>query len=213
MGLGISQLGEFSFMIAAMGLNEKVISQETFNKLLLMALGSLILTPFMLKFGLKYIQSTLNDTDATEQSKLSENGHLPHAIIIGMGPIGRLVASRLETLGVEVSLVDLSPVNLQKFAQAGFHTISGDASDPGTLSYAGAMHCQLAVISVPDDMRAIEIVLSLRKMNPQTNIVVRCRYQSNVSPLKKAGATQIISEEVEASSSILKWCEKIVASC
>ena len=82
-------------------------------------------------------------------------------MVIGVGPIGRQVASRLEVMGVDVYLLDLSPINLHAFAQQGFHTVAGDARDPQVLQRADAVHCGLAVVSVLDHEVANQVVRTL----------------------------------------------------
>jgi CPA2 family monovalent cation:H+ antiporter-2 len=211
-GMGLSQMGEFSFLLAAEGLAEKLISSEHYNQLLVIALGTLILTPSVIKFGLQGIDPTLAEghEESSHGKGAAEGDRLTHGIIIGVGPIGRQIASRLETLGVEITLVDRSPINLQTFAQAGFHTVTGDATDVATLRHAGAKHCQLAIVSVPQDDIALHVVRLVREMNKKVHIVVRCRFLSNVRPLMQVGANKVISEELEASGPIMRWCETVV---
>ena len=209
MGLGLAQLGEFSFLLLAEGVGHGVLSSADYNRMLFVALGTLILTPQLLKLGLRW-----TDTMHDEPDKLGDARHnarpIQQALVIGIGPIGRQIASRLEIMGVNVCLVDLSPVNLHAYAQQGFHTTAGDARDPSVLRRANAERCRLAVVSVPDDEAAQRIVRALRAITLEAAIVVRCRYQSNIERVRKAGATVAVSEEAEVSGALLRRCETIV---
>lgn len=209
MGLGLAQLGEFSFLIAGLGAESGVLSPEDYNRVLFIAIATLILTPQMLRIGLRWAQAESEEELAGEghRQEASETGQ---AIVIGVGPIGRQIASRLEIIGVNVNLVDMSPVNLHAFAQQGFHTVAGDARAAETLRAANADNCDLAVVSVPNDEAALAVVKSLRKLNRQINIVVRCRYQSNINGLRRSGAQRVVSEEAEATGAILKSCESFL---
>lgn len=211
MGLGLAQLGEFSFLVLAEGVGQGVISSADYNRMLFVALGTLILTPHLLKFGLRWTGGMPDEHDEVEQASIRMQS-AQHAIVIGVGPIGRQVASRLELMGVDVWLLDLSPINLHAFAQQGFHTVSGDARDPQVLQRADAARCSLAVVSVPDDEVASQIVRTLRGLNPAAAILVRCRYQANINRAKKAGASAVISEEAEVAGTLLRWCERFVSS-
>jgi CPA2 family monovalent cation:H+ antiporter-2 len=211
MGLGLAQLGEFSFLVLAEGVGQGVISSADYNRMLFVALGTLILTPQLLKLGLRWTGGMPDEHHEVKQAGFHTQA-TEHAIVIGVGPIGRQVASRLEIMGVDVYLLDLSPINLHAFAQQGFHTVAGDARDPQVLQRADAAHCGLAVVSVPDDEVANQIVRTLRGLNPAAAIVVRCRYQANIGRAKKAGANAVISEEAEASGALLRWCERFVSS-
>ena len=208
MGLGLAQLGEFSFVLLAEGLSQNVISSVNYNRMLFIALGTLIVTPQLLKLGLRLTgdESGADPKGAVPQAAAP----VRHAVVVGAGPIGRQIVSRLELMGINVTLIDLSPVNLYPFAQQGFHTIPGDARDPAVLRRASLMHCRLMVISVPDDMIANQIVRAARETNPSTKIVVRCRFLENTSSARKAGADAVVSEEAEASGALLRMCEQIV---
>lgn len=204
MGIGLAQLGELSFVLLSAGLHEGVITELDYNRMLFVAMGTLILTPQLLKLGLRWTRrSPLADYEAEAQ-----RGHLPpapqEAIVIGLGPIGRQAASQLEIMGIDVCLIDSNPVNLHAYAQQGFRTVSGDASDPEVLDRADTAHSRLAIVCVPEDQVAFQIVKTLQRLNPTCNIVVRCRYEANTLTLKKAGASAVVSEEAEASVALLR---------
>lgn len=209
MGLGLAQLGEFSFLVLAEGVGQGVVSAADYNRMLFVAMGTLILTPQLLKFGLRWTGGMPDEHDAAHHAG-THNHPAQHAIVIGIGPIGRQVTSRLEIMGVDVCLVDQSPINLHAFGQQGFHTVAGDARDPEVLQRADARNCSLAVLSVPDDEIAGQVVRGLRGMNENAAIVVRCRYQGNIGRLMNAGANAVISEEAVASDALLGWCERFV---
>ena len=107
-------------------------------------------------------------------------------------------------------MVDHSPLNLYPFAQQGFQTVSGDALEESVLSKMGLEESQIAIVSVPDDTTAIQIVAALRQRNSNLFILVRCRYFSNILELEKVGANQVVSEEKETSSVITQICEKML---
>lgn len=210
MGLGLAQMGEFSFLLLAEGAAEGVLSASDYNRLLFVALGTLIATPLLMKFGLRLIQET-HDEQTDEHDRHDDDIPLEKSIIIGCGPTGRLIASRLETAGIEVCIVDLSPVNLYPYSQHGFQTIAGDARDPDVLERTNLDECHLAVVCVPDDRIANQIIQSVRAHNKSVYVLVRCRYQSNIPLARKLGAQAVISEEQEASGALLKQCDIVLS--
>jgi len=202
MGIGLAHIGEFAFVLLLLGWETGVISESDYQRIIALAIGSLILTPLLLKMGLRWTRFAEGADEApTEMNPHQRAGQ--KALVIGAGPIGRHVTSQLETAGNDVCLVDLSPVNLQGFAQEGFRTVAGDASDRSTLKLADAETASLAVVCVPDDDAALRIVSTLRAMNANCFVLVRCRYQSNVARLTKSGANRVVSEETQASDAIL----------
>jgi CPA2 family monovalent cation:H+ antiporter-2 len=168
-----------------------------------LSIGSLVLTPLFLKTGLRWTRSASEQAEARSESTRFDQT-VEQAIVIGAGPIGRQATSRLEMTGKDVFLVDLSPINLHDFAIAGFRTVAGDATDRATLELASVENVCLAVVSVPDDDTALRIVRVLRTMNTECTVLVRCRFQSNVSKLMASGADTVISEESEASNALLR---------
>jgi CPA2 family monovalent cation:H+ antiporter-2 len=207
-GLGLSQLGELSFVLLSEGVGRDVISPLMYNRMLFIALGTLILTPQLLRTGLRWAE----EEEESEQSATARVVAAPpveRALVVGLGPIGSQVASQLEIHGRDVCLIDLSPVNLHPYAQQGFRTIAGDGSDPEILHRADIDRCRLAVVTVPDDEAARQVVSAIRLLNPACTIVVRCRYQANAGPIRRAGANTVISEEAEAGGAIVRLLGQI----
>ena len=210
MGIGLAQLGEFSFLLMAIGVARGIVSDVDYNRMLFIAMGTLLLTPQMMKLGLEWTDSEQSDEQDQLIAELPSDDAAQHVIVIGAGLIGSKTVARLETLGMDVCLIDQSPVNLYPFAQQGFHTVTGNAADTDVLNRAKVHACRLCVVCVPDDPIASQIVGVLRSINPSMSILVRCRYFSNVAALTRAGADIAISEEQETSVTILRVCEQLL---
>ena len=164
MGLGLAQMGEFSFILLSVALRQEAIVETTYQRMLFFALGTLILTPQLLKTGLRWADVQLDrELEGTRPIGLPASSR--QALVIGAGPIGCQLVSQLELGGIDVCLVDLSPVNLHAFAQQGFHTVAGDATDTAVLRRADAAACSLALVTVPKDAVARQIVKSIRRVN------------------------------------------------
>jgi CPA2 family monovalent cation:H+ antiporter-2 len=208
MGIGLAHVGEFAFVLVVLGWEAGVISQTHYERIVALAIGSLILTPMLLKTGLRWAES-VSDIDEVSFAAKRPGRTGQQALVIGAGPIGRQVASRLETTGKDVCVIDVRPTNLQSFAQQGFRTVAGDATQDDTLELAHASDVSTAVICVPDDDSAIRIVRNLRAVNSDCYVLVRCRYQQNASELRKAGADEAVSEEAQASREIDRILDEV----
>ncbi len=208
-GLGLSQVGEFAFVLVLLGLETGVLTEDQYQRVVAIAVGSLILTPPLMKVGLRRVQLGKTVVGASGQIAVvvaqsrNDDGRRC-AAVIGAGPIGRQVASQLEILGRDVCLIDLSPINLHHFAQEGFRTVAGDASQRSILEIAEVDRCDLVAVCVPQDESALQVVLSARQIAPQAILIVRCRYQANAAKLRRAGADHVVSEEAEASLALLQ---------
>jgi CPA2 family monovalent cation:H+ antiporter-2 len=196
MGLGLAHIGEFALILAKFGRESEVISESDYQRLVSVALGTLLLTPLMLRLGLRWVDSSSEQEDVS-RGKRSEIP-VESSVVIGVGPIGRQTASYLETQGIDVTLVDRSPINLHSFAQMGFHTVAGDATEEKVLRAAHLSQASLVVVCVPEDLVGLEIVERIRELTATARVIVRCRYQANVPRFLEAKASHVISEEHQA---------------
>ncbi|MDF1743109.1 MAG: cation:proton antiporter [Gimesia sp.] len=203
MGIGLAHIGEFAFVLVLLGYESGVLTEAAYQSVVAIAVGSLILTPPLMKAGLRLVHS-----EEIEKEKELVLVSAPHknarATVIGAGPIGRQLSSQLEIKGKDVCLIDLSPINLHPFAQEGFRTVVGDATQNRTLELAEVENSELTAVCVPDDDAAIRIVRAIRKLNRTGTLIVRCRFQINVGKLQQVGADKVVSEEAEASTALLR---------
>lgn len=201
MGVGLAQIGEFAFVLVLLGRESGALSAAQYERFVTISLASLVLTPLLIKWGLQWTQAHADSQDVQTSAEL-RTATGKQAIIIGAGPTGRQVTSRLELTGYDVCVIDFSPVNLHTFSQQGFRTVSGDATQPEILRHARAAEAALIVVSVADDNAALGITRSVRQLNDSCLLIVRCRYHTNIAPLKKLGASHVVSEEAVASRAI-----------
>jgi CPA2 family monovalent cation:H+ antiporter-2 len=203
-GIGLSQIGEFAFILVFAGLQTGVILKSHYDYILVFALGSLLLTPILLKTGLKLMA---NETDSgafgeSPAAQLELEG-ITSALIVGIGDIGKQLSLHLETRGFFVCAIDLSQVNLYPLSLQGIASITGDARDPAVLERARVKTVQLAIVCVPDDTMAVDIVKSIRSENPGCTLLVRCRYRLTAEELHKLGADIIITEETSTTKALI----------
>jgi CPA2 family monovalent cation:H+ antiporter-2 len=203
-GLGLAQIGEFAFILAFAGLQAGVLLKSHYDYILIFATGSLMLTPILLKTGLRLM---VNETDSeafgeSPAAQLKLDG-ITSALVVGIGYIGKQISLHLETRGFFVCAVDFSPVNLYPLSLQGITSISGDARDPAVLGRARVKTVQLAIVCVPDDTMAIDIVKSIRASNPECTVLVRCRYRLTAEELHKLGGDIIITEETSTTKALI----------
>ncbi len=207
LGLGLAHIGEFAFVLIVLGWESGLISEEQYRLLVTLAICSLIITPLMLRTGLRRIQAASeDDREARSHRVPGEVGE--QAVVIGAGPSGRQIASRLEIAGKNVCIVDYSPLNLHPFAQQGFRTVNGDATQIEILELAGVADATMIIVCVTRDETALRIVRAVRSANRNCFLLVRCRFQTNVPLLTKAGASEIVSEEAQANDALFAILSK-----
>jgi monovalent cation:H+ antiporter-2, CPA2 family len=204
--LGLAHVGEFAFVILLLASSSGMISGENQQRVLGIAGGTLLISPLLIQWGFRRRADDDDiDSDKVEPSFEDENSRT--AVVIGMGPVGRAVVARLETLGYDVHAVDLNPLNLQSFAHFGIRIVAGDATTLPVLKACNADTAGMLVICVPVDEVAIRVTAAASQLNPSAHIVVRCRYAKSRGLLVKAGADYVVAEEAQAATELLRIIE------
>lgn len=202
MGLGIAQVGEFALVVMGVGVTAGVLSANTSQIVLFIAVASLVLTPFMLRRGIAMAEPMPENSEAGPALVPSKG----RAVLVGIGVIGRGVTEQLVKQGLDVCLIDLSPVNLHEHAAAGLATVAGNAADTNTLERAGVEHAVFVVITVPSDAVAMRVLAAVRDVNATCEVIVRCRYRGTAAEARRQNATVVIEEDMTLER-VLALCE------
>ena len=206
--VGLAHVGEFAFVIMLLGASSGVISPEQQRLLATISGATLLASPFLIRWGFKSWETGSTD-EPDESQELNFEGVDRRCVVIGMGPVGRAVVGRLEVVGYAVHAVDTNPLNLQAFAQLGFPTVAGDGRQEEVLKAAGIENARIVVVCVPIDEVAIAITRQTRELNPNAEVVVRCRYARSIALLRAAGANKVISEEARTTRELVTIVEQL----
>jgi CPA2 family monovalent cation:H+ antiporter-2 len=185
------------------------VTGDDYHAFVGLALGSLLITPLLFNIGLRWVKHEHRAPEGAIPIANADGGGIKTAVVVGLGPVGQGVATYLHRRGQEVWLIDLSPVNLYPYAQQGFHTVAGDATDTTILTNAHARDADLTVVCVSDDFVALRIVQGIRQIQPRGNVAVRCRYEDKAAMLRSAGATLVISEETQMATSLAPLLDRV----
>ncbi len=206
-GLCLSQIGEFSFVLASLA-RGTVLSEEVFEKFLLATFGTLFLTPFLVsnaeKIGIaienKLIRKRkMKDTDAipTGADESGEANKLRgHVIVVGNGPAGQGAVHALRSHGVPVVVIDLNPRGVALANQNGIAVIVGDASKMEVLEHAHLESAKAMIVTLPDHKACMMIIHQSKSTAPHVPVIVRSRYHMYATELESTGASAVLDEEV-----------------
>ena len=122
----------------------------------------------------------------------------PLAIIVGHGPVGRLVDAMLSDAGLRIVIIEMNLAIVRQLVQAGRSAIYGDATRVEVLERAGIREASHLILSLPQKEDRIQLVLAARELNPDVEIIVRARYLAERDMLLKVGANKVVFEEGEA---------------
>ena len=198
-GILLAQSAEFSFVLARIGAEAGVITEEHFGLLLTSAALTIILAPAAYQFGRPVVQRIdrrLGGAD-DEPPQPAIDGSRRLAVICGYGRVGRLVASALQRRGFGFVVLDESPHAVREARQAGIQAIRGAVENRVVLERAPLDRATVLVVAVPDPVTARFVVDSVRRDHPRLPIVARTHSHAERSVLLRLGATAVVVGEVE----------------
>ena len=201
----LSQIGEFSFILAGLGLSQKLLPQEAHDLILAGALLSIIANPFLFAWLDAWQRRQQPGTAVTTVTQpLSE---VPedmggHAIVIGYGRVGRELTRLLQDRGIPLVLVESDPDRVEAARKNGLVTVRGNAAAEGVLKAARPQSAQLAILAMPQALEAGEIIARLKAIHPGISVLARAHSEAEVKHLLDHGADAAVLAERELAYSL-----------
>ncbi len=204
-GLGLAQIGEFSFVTAQVGLGLNLIDNEFYNALIACTIFTMVLTPFLQKLGevIAYKSVIANEFNLTKVDKTLEDLH-DHVIIVGFGVNGRNLASVLKEAGIKFIIVELNPETVKNEKRKGEKIIFGDITREEVLRSANIVSASVIVFTIPDSKSIKAGLQHVKKLNSNIYKIVRTRFVGEIEGFNKLGADYVIPEEFETSIEIFR---------
>jgi len=201
-GMRLAQIGEFSLILAAIGLEQGLFNSDQYQQILIMAILTMLVAPLMIQISSK-LSIQIFSGMRTEESKEDKAETLSdHVIISGYGLGGRTLAKVLKEAQISFLVLELSGEKVKRALTEGLATHYGDCTQEETLLRAGLKQARMIVYAISDQVSTERAVRLTRKLNPDIKIMVRTRLTSQVEELKAAGADEVIPEEFETSIEI-----------
>ncbi|NOX38638.1 MAG: potassium transporter KefB [Calditrichaeota bacterium] len=206
-GLALGQIGEFSFILSRVGLENGLLSGDIYQQFLSVTILSMASTPFLLalapRLATRLGRLPLPDwvTRPAEETRTVSNLR-DHLIIIGFGVNGRNVARAARAAGIPYIIIEMNPETVRREQARGVPIFYGDATREPVLSRARVEHARVVVVAINDPTATRRITEAVRRLNPSAHLIVRTRYVQEVQPLYELGANEVIPEEFETSVEI-----------
>ena len=209
-GVTLSQIGEFSFVLSKEGINFGLFSGDDYQVFLASAIITMVLTPFMIqgsgKFSEYFELLPLSDTvklGRFREISLKKKELKNHAIIVGFGLNGRNISRVLSASGIPFYVLEMNPETVRNEKKRHVPILYGDASKEAVLLHVNIKAARSIVIAISDASATRRIVELARRLNPSIYIIARTRYTNEVNPLYDLGANDVIPEEFETSIEII----------
>jgi len=203
-GLLLGQIGEFSFVLALVGLDHGIIDYELYNAFLAASIFTLVLVPVLatsIPPVIDKFSTSFRETDSIHTGPI-DTVIKHHVIIVGYGLNGQNLARVLKETGIPYVIIDMDPETVSQLRNKDELVIFGDVTKPEILEQASISTAQCIVFAMAD-IHATKLGLILaKKSNPSIFTVVRLRELDDVDEFTELGADEIIPEEFETSLQI-----------
>jgi len=204
-GIGLGQIGEFSFILALAGVNLNLISSDYYNIFLCSSIFTMIISPVLFQLE-PWIAERLGHVESKKryEEKFIDNSLKDHVIIGGFGVNGKNLAHVLKETGIKYIVIELNPDTVKKEKSKGENIIYGDISREDILKFVGAGKAKVIVFAISDPVVTKVGLKNAKKINPHIYAVVRTQYVNEVDELIKLGADEVIPEEFETALQIFR---------
>jgi CPA2 family monovalent cation:H+ antiporter-2 len=210
-GAGLSQIGEFSFIVGQAGLALGLLSRDQYSLILAGALISITLNPLMFRL-VDPVERWLRARPAL-WARLNRHGPETvlvghalegHVVVVGWGRVGHHVVDVLNYLGTPRLVIEADAQRVDALRKLGVPTLFGDAANSEVMAHAHLERARALVVTLPDESAAEVVVAAARQLAPQLPIIARAATQEGVARLAQLGAQDVIHPELAGGLEIVR---------
>ncbi len=203
-GIILAQAGEFSFVILALGLEQKLIGGNELQLVLAASLISMVIAPFIIQYNgriaRKLVKSyTRNSIQVVEDIDGVAKDLKDHVIICGYGRSGQYLGRFLKEENIPFIALDIDPTRVHEAASAGQHVMYGDAGRRIVLEAAGGARAKALIVSYSDMRASMKVLHVAQEAHPNLPVIVRTYDDAHMDEFRAAGATEVVPEVLEGS--------------
>ena len=200
----MSQMGEFSFILAGSGLAYGLITVGEYGTILSVALCSILAMPVLVAISPWLVRIAERLPGVERQERLAVGPPPPvapaggHVVICGFGRGGAEIGAALDRWGQPYSVIELNPAIVRDLRERGVDALYGDAASRAELESAGARTARTIAVTTPDLIATENVIRNARAMNPGIHVIVRAPGTGDVGGLSERGADEVVQPEFEA---------------
>ena len=210
-GVGVVQVGEFSFLLAESAAARGIVDSNFLSLVVVSAVVTMALTPGVIAAGHRILllagqRFVVLRPYGTETERIRDSGAPveDHVIVCGLGRVGAMVAVTLERQNIPYAGIDLDHHIVSRYRSRGQHVINGSVSSDVVLEAAGVKHARMMIISTGDLASAWVAAQHGLRMNPDLDIVARVRWRDEGERFLRLGVTDVVWPQMEAGLEILR---------
>ncbi|MBI2810069.1 MAG: cation:proton antiporter [Candidatus Melainabacteria bacterium] len=206
-GVGLAQIGEFSFVLLSLGYDSKLISTAMYNLFFAGAVVTLMASPALMTLMPKVMKKFSLLTHGMKGDEGADDADPDlndHVVVCGFGRIGRNVGFVLEAHNIPFVVIELNAGIMDDLATREIKHIYGDAVSPLVLEKAQIQKAACLVVTTPDPISTLSIINYAKRCNEKIKIVARAHRTEDINAFRAAGANAVVQPEFEASIEITR---------
>jgi len=209
---GLSQIGEFSFILGQAGVTLGLLTPEQYALILAGSLLSIMVNPLMFR-SIKTVERVMQRMSPQLWERFDQHPLQPadlalpregHVVVVGYGRVGQHIVNVLERLGVPRLVIEIDSGRAAEFNARGIPTLFGDAANSDVLIHAGLERARALVVTLPDETATEMVVAAARKIAPNLPIIARAATTKGVGRLLNLGAHDVIHPELEGGLEVMR---------
>jgi CPA2 family monovalent cation:H+ antiporter-2 len=192
----LAQIGEFSFVVAALGRDVGVLPERATQALVVTSMVTITLSPILFRAAapLARLLSSSSPQRVSEPELIDEENY--RAIVVGYGPVGKTVTRLLRENEIVPTVIELNHETMNVLREEKIAAIYGDAAHRDILEKAG-VKTAAGLIFAGAGTAAADVVRTAKELNPKLRILARTSYVHEVESVKRAGADAVVTAEAE----------------
>ncbi|MCG5237004.1 YbaL family putative K(+) efflux transporter [Xanthobacter oligotrophicus] len=212
----LAQIGEFSFILVALGVDLQLLPEEGRDLILAAAIISILINPFFFLALDRYRAKAVTAQAAKAAETPSPAAKAPapaaalprttqqaHTVLVGYGRVGHLVADGLKAAGLPFLVVEDQDDRVEELRRSEIEVIDANAASPAAITAANVAGATRLILAIPDGFEASGVLRKARQMNPGIEIIARAHSDAEVEHLRQGGANFIIMGEREVARGML----------
>lgn len=209
-GLSLAQIGEFAFVLGAIGRTAGVVSTDLYALIVSVTIMSFLVSAILVPRAGALADWLATTLGKVPEKSLSETAaFVPEVVVVGFGPAAQRLIQPLLEGETRVMVIDLNQQGVTRAHDCGFRGLVGDATQSEVLEHAKVSHAKVVVITVPHHESGLLMMAQVRLLAPQAQLIVRSRYQLHTEDFVSGGGDIVVGDEEEVGDAMavaLKEC-------
>jgi CPA2 family monovalent cation:H+ antiporter-2 len=204
----LAQIGEFSFILATLGLSLGLLPDTGRDLILGGAIISILLNPllFVALDRLKpWLEAREGTASAVAPDTAAATGIEGHVVLVGFGKVGHRIVMALLESGHKVVVIEDHVEVVEALNGDGIPALYGNGAAPGMMEAARIESARFLLVAIPDALEAGQIIEHARRINPDIDVIARAYTDAELAHLEKHGATHTVIGETEIARGMAQW--------